>query len=488
LVVSQNSKKKQIDKNMKKKDFHLLYATVALFIFTTSNMYAFNYNVSFSGSGLSSTVDSVLVTNSYKGTSITIHSGETLVLTSEITTVNDVASINDELCVFTNSENSVSTLSFYAKKTGFSTVSVFSGNGRKVIETGLTLQEGRNAFEMNLSGGVFIIQVSGNGYSYTKKFLSQSSKMQTPRILYIGFSADRTTSLKKNKSGLIRKMYCSENDNIIFKGMSQNYATITSARPNSDTNINFNFMECKDASGNNYAVVEIGNQIWMGENLKTTKFQNGDNIPTTTPAIKNITSETSPIYQWAFDGNENNSNLYGRLYTWYATTDSRNLAPFGWHVPSDTEFTTLEMYLFNNGYNYDPSYNGDMVGKSLASNILWNTDSKGGNIGCDLTLNNFSDYNALPVGKRKSDGTFDYLNYSTLLWSLTGYSTTDAWGRQLCSNYPDFYNAYIPKQFGCSIRCLKNSQSSNTKSQIKTEQYKIDNYQFINNEGQLREK
>ena len=147
----------------------------------------------------------------------------------------------------------------------------------------------------------------------------------------------------------------------------------------------------------------------MAENLKTTKFQNGDDIPTTVPATKNISSETAPVYQWVFDGVENNATQYGRLYTWFCASDSRNVAPSGWHVPSDAELTTLEMYLFNNGYNFNPGFNGDMVGKSLASTTLWKTDTKSGNIGCDPSLNNFSDFNAYPFGKRKSDGTFDYL-------------------------------------------------------------------------------
>jgi len=74
-----------------------------------------------------------------------------------------------------------------------------------------------------------------------------------------------------------------------------------------------------------------------------------------------------------------------------------------------------------------------------------------------------------------------------LVVALCIFSTTNAWGRQLCSDYPDFYNAYIPKQFGCSIRCLKNSQSSNTKNQLTKEQTTGNkDPQFRSNEGHLK--
>ena len=83
----------------------------------------------------------------------------------------------------------------------------------------------------------------------------------------------------------------------------------------------------KDIDGNVYITVTIGTQVWMVENLKTTKYRNGDLIGTTTPATKDITNETTPKYQWAYNGNESNVDIYGRLYTWYAVTDSRNICP-----------------------------------------------------------------------------------------------------------------------------------------------------------------
>jgi uncharacterized protein (TIGR02145 family) len=94
-----------------------------------------------------------------------------------------------------------------------------------------------------------------------------------------------------------------------------------------------------------YKTVKIGTQVWMAENLRTTKYRNGDFIGTTTPATLDISGESTPKYQWAYDGIESNVASYGRLYTWYAITDSRKVCPAGWHVPNSSEWNTLFAYL-----------------------------------------------------------------------------------------------------------------------------------------------
>ncbi|MBI5184900.1 MAG: fibrobacter succinogenes major paralogous domain-containing protein [Nitrospinae bacterium] len=86
-----------------------------------------------------------------------------------------------------------------------------------------------------------------------------------------------------------------------------------------------------DVDGNVYNTVTIGTQTWMKENLKVTKYRDGTAIPTTTA---DISAETSPAYQWAYNGDESNAAAYGRLYTWHAATDSRGLCPAGWHLPT----------------------------------------------------------------------------------------------------------------------------------------------------------
>jgi uncharacterized protein (TIGR02145 family) len=100
----------------------------------------------------------------------------------------------------------------------------------------------------------------------------------------------------------------------------------------------------------------------------------------------------------------------------------------------------------------------------MASTTLWISNSTSENVGCNPSKNNYSGFNALPVGVRTTKGVFDYFGYSTMMWSSMEYDSNDAWGRQLCADYPDCYKSYIPKEFGCSVRCIKDATSNTTQS------------------------
>lgn len=110
-----------------------------------------------------------------------------------------------------------------------------------------------------------------------------------------------------------------------------------------DNSINYLPTTVSDADGNVYHTIAIGPQIWMAENLKTTKFRNGDPIPNITDvtAWENLTSGAYCYYR----NDIVNITTFGMLYNWYAVNDSRNIAPTGWHVPSDAEWSTLRSWL-----------------------------------------------------------------------------------------------------------------------------------------------
>ena len=209
----------------------------------------------------------------------------------------------------------------------------------------------------------------------------------------------------------------------------------------------------KDIDGNVYKTVEIGTQTWMVENLKTTKYRNGDLIGTTSPATLDISLETMPKYQWAYDGHESNVAIYGRLYTWYAITDSRNVCPTGWHVPSSAEWTTLTDYLTNNGYGYEGS--GRDIGKSMAATSGWTAYGTRGNVGNDQASNNSSGFTALPSGYRNNDGAYSNFGFSGHWWSSSEDSTTYAIGRNVYFNASSIVIHYVDKRTGFSVRCLK---------------------------------
>lgn len=205
-----------------------------------------------------------------------------------------------------------------------------------------------------------------------------------------------------------------------------------------------------DVEGNTYKIVTIGDQVWMQENLKTTKYRNGDLIGTTSSVTLDITGELNPKYQWA-----SSVAGYGRQYTYYAITDNRNVCPTGWHVPTDAQWTTLTDYLTNNGYGFGGS--GHDIAKSLAATSGWTEDPTAGNVGNDPASNNSSGFTGLPSGGRYSNGVVKYLSYHGIWWSSTESAATFAYFR--CIGYipAEVYRGLFSKSYGLSVRCLQDS-------------------------------
>ena len=192
-----------------------------------------------------------------------------------------------------------------------------------------------------------------------------------------------------------------------------------------------------DIDGNVYQTVKIGNQWWMAENLKVTRYNNGDAIP-------NVTDNT----QWSnlttgaycnYDNDINNVAVYGRLYNWYAAEDSRNIAPVGWHVPSDTEWQTLVDYLGGSSVA-----GGKMKEAGTAHWLSPNTGAT-----------NTSGFTALPAGYRSNNGSFSNMSNYGYWWSATEYSTAYAWYRLLSYLYSQVDRYYGNKRYGFSIRCIR---------------------------------
>jgi len=192
-----------------------------------------------------------------------------------------------------------------------------------------------------------------------------------------------------------------------------------------------------DIDGNVYNTVTIGTQVWLKENLKTTKYRNGDEIGTTTPATKNISGETSPKYQWAYNGNESNVATYGRLYTWYVVNDSRGICPTGWHVPADSEWKAMVDFL------------GGVIeadAKLKENSSLWEGSNE---------ANNKSGFTARPGGWRCDCGDFDYLGEIGWWWSSTEESPYFAYDCSMTSGYgPVQFNA-SGRKTGLELRCIK---------------------------------
>ena len=186
-----------------------------------------------------------------------------------------------------------------------------------------------------------------------------------------------------------------------------------------------------DGDNNTYSLAKVGSQIWMAENLKTNKYQNGDDIGTTNPVTLDISLEIAPKNQWAYEGNEVNVETYGRLYTWHAAKDSRSICPTGWHIPSDIEWTTLITYL-----------GGESIALDKLIDLNWSSSAS-----------NSSGFSALPSGLRYTDGIFRDIGIQTAWWSSDLANATRAWKWSVI--HSSVTKGSSKTFVGLSVRCVK---------------------------------
>lgn len=215
-----------------------------------------------------------------------------------------------------------------------------------------------------------------------------------------------------------------------------------------------------DIDGNIYSSVKIGTQVWLVENLKTTKYNDNTSIPLVTNNTVWAALST-PAYCWQNNDASANKATYGALYNWYsvdaASNGGKNICPTGWHVPTDSEWTTLENYLIANGYNYDGTTTNNKVAKALASATGWASSSVVGAVGNSdhPTFINKSGFKALSAGYRYDYGAFTDIGFYGNWWSSTDNAPDKALERAL---YFQWINVIIDspyKRDGLSVRCLK---------------------------------
>jgi uncharacterized protein (TIGR02145 family) len=208
-----------------------------------------------------------------------------------------------------------------------------------------------------------------------------------------------------------------------------------------------------DIDGNVYRTMELGNQVWTVENLRTTKYNDGAAIPLITDDER-WNGRTAPGYCW-YDNDTNNKDEFGALYNWY-TVNTHKLAPAGWHVPGDKEWTALENYLSANGCNWDGTTEGNKIAKALAAKTDWAAHSKSGTIGKDLTINNASGFSALPGGFRFLDGSFNNFGFFGRWWCATEHDASLAYCRLLYFDRVYLLRYFSLKSCGFSVRLVRN--------------------------------
>ena len=209
-----------------------------------------------------------------------------------------------------------------------------------------------------------------------------------------------------------------------------------------------------DIDGNVYHTVQIGNQVWTVENLRTTKYNDGSPILHLTDSDE---WANDTLGDYCYYGNTTDADSiakFGALYNWYAVKTGK-LAPEGWHVPDSSDWNELRDYLIANSYNWDETTSGNKIGKSMAAKTDWRSSGEEGDVGNDMQSNNSSGFSALPGGYRSDLGSFSSIGYYGYWWSTTEIDSSFAYGHHLYFDYDGLVRSSYYKECGFSVRLVK---------------------------------
>jgi len=437
-----------------KRMLSLFLATVVL-LFGIQKTYAGTYVISFSSSGIVTTLDSIVVLNHTKGTKLKLAATDVLSL-NVTTSIHQISDNSELISVYPNPVTEQSKLTFYANRAGSALIKVVAMDGKTIAQSRNDVTEGNNTFLLSLPKGLFVVAVDGTDFSYSAKAWSQSVVSKEAKIEFLASEKVHSTSLLRSQNATVNMEY-NTGDKLLYKAYSGNYSNTVADVPTASKNVNFKYAECKDASGNYYYnFVTIGTQVWMVENLRTSKFNNGVAFSnyTNNDVWKNLEA-VRKTPGWCNSFNDATTDVkFGKLYNSTAANDARGINPAGWHLPTKDELETLESLLISKGYNYDATstiYNS--LNNSLSANTDWGINAGAGTPGFDPTKNNATGFNALPTGYRGGDGVF-YAGFNAY-WSSTttagGYTTYMA---QIRGDSKNFWITNFINQIGFSVRCI----------------------------------
>jgi len=429
---------------------------LALMLFLATNVLsAQDYLISFTGSGSSTTVTTVKVDNLTQGTSRTMNGADVLHLMSVITGIeSNIENKISEVSFFPNPMINYTRMQFDLPETGETIISLYDLSGREICRKKDMLVNGQHTYKIeDIEEGIYFVRISCGRYSSFGKLISSGLRYGAMNIEY-----EKTTisQIKPNDSkGTMTEtvMQYDAGDRLKLTGGSGSYSTVIIDVPTASKTINFSFIPCTDQDGNNYPVVTIGStkgdedssdpsgekgtQIWMAENLKTTKLNDGTIIE----LISNDAlwdTQTVPAMGW-LNNNLSNKDVYGGYYNIVAVLTGK-LCPTGWRVPDNNDWNIL----FNS-----LGGSGQAGGKLKATGLTyWQSPNTG--------ATNESGFTGLAGGSRYPlYGTYSGVKYLGSWWTSTQPDPGTAYFKELQFDIIVVNQPGMSRKYGRNVRCVK---------------------------------
>jgi len=427
---------------------------ITIFMLSSVILCSQTLKMTFKAAGAATKVDSVKATNLRTNEYITLPGNDTLVLNvnTGIVTLND---INRNGCIFPNPFSGKTTFVAYVRTAQNVSVEVYNLSGQSVARTEVQVSPGSVAFSLLLSKvGVYMVRLTTDEGTSGFKAVCTETNGGGNQILYTGTEAMAPKPALKGM--VIYNLGYKLGDVLLYRCRSSDYTTIITDSPTASITYKVEFVLCRDPDGKNYAVVNIGTQTWMAENLAW--------LPAVSAAS---TGSDSLKYYYVYGYNDSiiaaakntvNYKLYGALYNWAAAMNApgkkstalkstQDVCPAGWRLPYDEDWKLLETTLGMSQHDADSIYlrNSGDIGKKLKSTLGWYTGAN---------CSNSSGFTALPGGYRNTHWVFQSIERNALFWSAS-QSDTLAWYRDINDQDTGVYRFTTLKSHGFSVRCIK---------------------------------
>ena len=434
-----------------------IFIFLFLSLFFVVNLQAQDFEITFTASGESAIVEDVKLVYLSKGDTIDMPGTDVLKLVRGSSHIHSSLNAENGVLFYPNPMVEEGRFEFSTRISGPCNLEVYDISGKLVIRGIYELHAGKQTFSLSgLNTGLYILRASTPEKNLSARIVSVGKNPGLPFLRYENseLSAKEPGNLKGSQS--VVEVQYTDGDWLLLKGISGDHKRIITIVPERSRNINFEFFSCKDYDDNHYPVTAIGNQLWMAENLRTSRFDDG--LPITHIVSDSVWSKTTTPGYCRVNNDEENFGHLGKLYNWFATGISGNPCPDGWHVPDYDEYMEMHQYLIDNGYNYDGSTELNKAGKALSHSMYWKGfPTLDGAVGNNPLLNNTTGFSMLPAGRRNhDDGEFVLSSTHSMNW----LSTTES-GNANNANYfmtawdsPLHETLTANKNSGFAIRCI----------------------------------
>jgi uncharacterized protein (TIGR02145 family) len=420
-----------------------------------------NYQISFAGTGANTSVDSVKVENLSQCTSLVLIGTDTLNLLETVGINETGNSSDDPVTIYPNPSSGYCSVLFETTSGNTVQIGLYDMSGNMILQSDKVFPQGHHTFLLNgLEKGIYLLKIESGFDRYHTKLISYATTKGFPEIIFpeLKTGSDNGSFFQvKMKNdivpGSLIGMQFNAGDTLKLTGRSGNYRTVMTLVPDHSQTVTFPFNNCTDADSNHYAVVQIGSQLWMQENLKTTKYRDGSEIPNVADSAAWSILTTGAYCDYHNLPEE--GEVYGHLYNYYAVADARNMCPFGWHVPSHGEWNIMEKFLDSTVDTTALMGTGTVIGRILKEGCTTRWQYMDTTYGL-----NSAGFSALCANFRNATGAWSQApddNHDDGFWTATSYNTNSAWYRSLRWCFSDIYSLFPMKKSGNSVRCIKDN-------------------------------